>query len=243
MQTTGQDSPGLNNVQTYRSWPAKDAQKVASAKSYSRGEGRCRNWGYDIDNNAIVMRWTKLELEPKEHAQDELGILQELVKGLNLVRDLRSDPLSGATSDIPEHISKSAEDIVRDFLRDVAREWYQHVRAQGQYIFNRVPLDIVITHPASWSYEARNKTYRAVRSAFSKTMFPTLRNVSFVSEPEASALTLVQDLLSKDRNSFIPGESFVLCDAGGGTVVSSILCGKSSGGVSDTIIGPGLIPD
>ncbi|KAF2671475.1 hypothetical protein BT63DRAFT_453870 [Microthyrium microscopicum] len=218
MQTTGHDSPGISNINTYRSWPAKDAPKVPSAKSYSKAEGRSRNWGYDIDDKAIVMRWTKLELEPKEHLREELAILQELVKGLELVKNIRTNPLSGATADVPVHVSKSSEDIVRDYLRDVAREWYQHVRAQGQYIFNRVPLDIVITHPASWSYEARNKTYRAVRSAFSKVMFPTLRNVSFVSEPEASALTLVQDLLSKDRNSFIPGESFVLCDAGGGTV-------------------------
>jgi|HubBroStandDraft_4_1064222.scaffolds.fasta_scaffold2920041_1 hypothetical protein len=73
--------------------------------------------------------------------------------------------------------------------------------------------------------------------AFHRGMFPTLRNIFLISEPEACALYTIQDMLLKDRNTLIPvrlppllnvtvsqqwqGECFVLCDAGGGTVVSS----------------------
>ena len=41
------------------------------------------------------------------------------------------------------HITRDAAGIIRDYLRDVAKEWGQHIRASGQFT-----LDIVITYPA-----------------------------------------------------------------------------------------------
>jgi hypothetical protein len=49
-----------------------------------------------------------------------------------------------------------------------------------------------------------NKTYRAVVGAFAKGMFPTLRDISFASEPEAWALYIVQDLVKKGHDILIP---------------------------------------
>jgi hypothetical protein len=43
-----------------------------------------------------------------------------------------------------------------------------------------------------------NKTYRAVMGAFPYGMFPTLRDIYFTSEPESSALWVVQDLVAKE---------------------------------------------
>ncbi|KAF4625147.1 hypothetical protein G7Y89_g13022 [Cudoniella acicularis] len=219
IQTDGQNSPSLSDITVYRSWPEKDAQKVPSSFSYSRTSAakRCRQWGYSIDDESEVLRWTKLELEPRT-AEQELGVVRELMKGLDLISKLRVNEDAAATSDIPHHISKSSEDVVRDYMTKIAREWYQHMRSVGRYTLENVPLDIVITHPATWSYEASNKTFRAINGALSKNMFPTLRDIFSTSEPEACALYTVQDMLQKDHNSLIPGECFVLCDAGGGTV-------------------------
>lgn len=49
-----------------------------------------------------------------------------------------------------------------------------------------------------------NRLYRAAMGAFHKQMFPTLRNVYFVPEPEACALFTVQQLIRSKEDSLIP---------------------------------------
>jgi hypothetical protein len=81
-----------------------------------------------------------------------------------------------------------------------------------------------------------NKTFKAVRGAFSKELFPTREHIYAVSEPEACALFTAQDLIHKERHrqalvrvcfslppfttmtDNLQGQAFILCDAGGGTV-------------------------
>ncbi len=49
--------------------------------------------------------------------------------------------------------------------------------------------------------------------------FAHLRETIIISEPEAAALAVVRELASIDGDaSFRPGDCFILCDAGGGTV-------------------------
>jgi hypothetical protein len=130
-------------------WPGKNAQKVPSTYSYSKtsSEKRCKQWGYSISDDAQVMQWTKLELEPRTTVR-ELEALRELVRGLDLLKELRANENAANTNDIPRHISRDAGDIIRDYLGNVAKEWYQYMRSQGQHTLSSVPLDIVITHPA-----------------------------------------------------------------------------------------------
>jgi hypothetical protein len=218
-QTDGQKSLTPADVIVFRDWPGRDEKIVLSAISYSSGSSakKCRQWGWSIDDNSKVLRWTKLEFEHRTIGE-ELEVLRELIKGLDLVKELQENEDAAIMNNVPRHISKSAEDIVRDYLGKVSREWYQYMTRKGKYTLKNVSLDIVLTHPATWSYEAMNKTYRAVIGAFPKAIFPTLRDISFTSEPEAWALYTVQDMLKNDHNTLIPGECFVLCDAGGGTV-------------------------
>jgi hypothetical protein len=100
-----------------------------------------------MDDDSEVMRWTKLELEPRTTVR-ELEVLRELVKGLDLVHELRANENAANTSDIPRHLSKDAGDVVRDYLGKVAKEWFLYMRSQGKHTLTSVPLDIVITHPA-----------------------------------------------------------------------------------------------
>ncbi|KAH0537284.1 hypothetical protein FGG08_005909 [Glutinoglossum americanum] len=122
IQTTGQDSPSVSDVKVFKIWPERDAQKVPSAYSYSKTLRRRKQWGYSIDDESQVMRWTKLQLEPRTTVK-ELDILRELVKGLDLVNELQANEDAAITNDIPRHISKDAGDVVRDFLGKVSREW------------------------------------------------------------------------------------------------------------------------
>jgi hypothetical protein len=93
------------------------------------------------------MRWTKLELEPRTTVR-ELEVLRELVKGLDLVSELRTNENAANTNDIPRQISKDSGDIVMDYLREVAKEWFLYIRSQGRHTLDNVSLDIVVTHPA-----------------------------------------------------------------------------------------------
>jgi hypothetical protein len=145
----------LNDVTVFRNWPEANAKKVPSEYSYSKTsvEKRCRQWGYSIDDESQVMRWTKLELEPRTTVR-ELEVLRELVKGLDLVNELRANENAANTNDIPRHISRDAGDIVRDYLLEVAREWYLYIKSQSRHTLDTVPLDIVVTHPAVRSLSA-----------------------------------------------------------------------------------------
>ena len=159
------------------------------------------------------MQWTKLELEQRTTLR-ELEVLRDLAKGLDLVMDLYTQD----DASVPRHLSRDAEVVVKDYLSKVSREWYRGIKSKGQFTLDRVPVDMVVTHPVDWSYEAMNKTYRAVTGAFRNAMYPTLRDIYFSTEPEACALNTVSELLAQDRHSLVPGDCFVLCDAGGGTV-------------------------
>lgn len=68
------------------------ARKVPLAYSYSKASttGECRQWGYSISDNSDVLPWTKLELEPHTTVR-ELEVLRDLVKGLDLLKELRAN--------------------------------------------------------------------------------------------------------------------------------------------------------
>ncbi|KAI9777865.1 MAG: hypothetical protein M1839_008542 [Geoglossum umbratile] len=163
------------------------------------------------------MRGTKLELEPRTTLK-ELDILRELVKGLDLISELRANEDAAILGDVPRHIPKTSGEIISDYLACVSKEWYRYIRGQGEHTLDQVPLDIVITHCPHWPYDAMNELFRAVVGAFPRGMFPTLRDIYFVPEPEACALYTIQDLTVKDCHSLIPGECFVVCDASDYTV-------------------------
>lgn len=93
------------------------------------------------------MQWTKLELEPRTIVR-ELEVLRDLLKGLDLLKELRTNEDAAIKNDVPRYLPKDAGDVVREYLGKVAREWYEHMRAQGRYILDNVPIDIVLTHPA-----------------------------------------------------------------------------------------------
>jgi hypothetical protein len=44
-----------------------------------------------------------------------------------------------------------------------------------------------------------NKTLNAVRGAFNEQSYPKLRNLHFISEPEAGALYAIKDFIANER--------------------------------------------
>lgn len=81
----------------------------------------------------------------------------------------------------------------------------------GQSVLRTIPIDFCLTVPAIWSEVAKEKTLKACEKAGLKSNSKIL----LVSEPEAAAIYSLHCLHPHGLNV---GDSFVLCDAGGGTV-------------------------
>jgi hypothetical protein len=147
MQSDGKTSNTIEDLVEYTHWPEERGPKVPSAFSYSdtKGPHHCKQWGHDIDDDSKVMQWTKLELEPKATVK-ELEILRDLLKGLNLVNECRADE----SKEIPQYLTRDSGDIVRDYLLKISRHWLDFMEDAGQFTLDtdRVPLDIIVTHPA-----------------------------------------------------------------------------------------------
>jgi molecular chaperone DnaK (HSP70) len=81
----------------------------------------------------------------------------------------------------------------------------------GASILRTIPLEFCLTVPAIWSEVAKETTLRACQKAGLKSE----QDIMLVSEPEAAAIYALHGL---DPHGLQIGDSFVLCDAGGGTV-------------------------
>ncbi|KAK3315478.1 hypothetical protein B0H66DRAFT_577277 [Apodospora peruviana] len=205
-----------DDIRVLQAWPTHESQKVPSEISYSPSPKGCRQWGYDIDDNSRVLKWTKLELEETRDRSAELRTLAETLYGLRLM-DLSETEI--IKNNIPRHLAKEPEDIVKDYLDFVSEQTLDEiVNNVGRHVPENIPIDMIVTHPAKWSDRALNSTYRAVRAAFNQDLFPKIRNVSFVTEPEACAHYTLREAWREDHLRFRKNDCFIVVDAGGGTV-------------------------
>ncbi|KAL4960816.1 Hsp70 family protein [Aspergillus stella-maris] len=108
---------------------------------------------------------------------------------------------------------KTPEQLAEDYLTAL----YKHImytleQKLGAALLRTIPLEFSLTVPAIWTEAAKDKTLKACqRAGFIKNN----EEISLVSEPEAAAIYAIHGL---DPHGLKVGDSFVLCDAGGGTV-------------------------
>jgi len=113
---------------------------VPSQISFKRAPNGEKQWGFNIAESAVVFKWTKLELMPR-NAASELETLQKLLEAQTLLNQVRSGGETG------KQLTRTAQDIITDFLTKLGREWLFWMREQGVNTLQEVPLDIVVTHP------------------------------------------------------------------------------------------------
>ncbi|KAF2737635.1 actin-like ATPase domain-containing protein [Polyplosphaeria fusca] len=209
----------FDKVKVFKKWPkGRTESKVPSAISYAWSPKGCVQWGPDIDEDSRVFQWTKMELLKRSPVK-ELKTLKDLVKDLSLIKEINGGSPMGGSKGLPEHLTKSPEDVITDYLMKVSREFYNNQRsAAGRHTLEHVPLDLVITHPVNWPYDALNKTFRAVMSAFPRRWYGALRDVYLMTEPEACSAHTVAELSKQSNNPLLRGDCFVLADCGGGTI-------------------------
>jgi len=117
---------------------------VPSRFTYSPIRGTDR-WGNGIGSDALVIRWTKLELElPKR--DKALEILRETISE---TPRMKLDSRTRAFKRIPAHLVMTSEDTVTDYLTGVLTYARRDIERVTDYTnLTSKTIDLVITHPA-----------------------------------------------------------------------------------------------
>lgn len=159
-------------------------------------------WGYTIPPDADPIRWFKLLLLREDDLASELKGSEFILRGRKMLRE------SG----------KSATDLIGDYLGALWKHILETIyKARGKSVIEAMAFHVVITVPAIWKDYARQGMEEAARKAGILTTRPAGQTtLAFAPEPEAAALAT----LCEGGRHFDAGDVFVVCDAGGGTVVS-----------------------
>ncbi|KAK7757503.1 hypothetical protein SLS62_000518 [Diatrype stigma] len=186
-----------NATSRTRREPIYRSRKVPTQLRFPPGGGD-PEWGFLIPADARgdeVLRLIKLGLESKQVPPDsEAGKTVAALWAVHDIDRLIEQYLSGLLGVVLETIRKF------------------HFRATDDY-----PVHFILTVPAIWSERSTQRTIRALQQArgFPKGKDAAAATVSVVSEPEAAA---IYTLHKADRHDLKVGDTFLVVDAGGGTV-------------------------
>ena len=158
-------------------------------------EGQDFKWGFQIDDLDTRHQWFKLGLDPSRY--------QEMSEFAATYPDPLALPMADGTS---------TEKMVTDFLTALRKHAEQILRYKlPASALLSTPLEFVITVPAVWSAAAQTKT----RACAEKAGMGLGSALHIISEPEAAALYALDAM---DPHDIQVGDTFILVDAGGGTV-------------------------
>ncbi|MCJ1380511.1 hypothetical protein MMC17_003619 [Xylographa soralifera] len=166
--------------------------KVPTELQYAGGK---ISWGYKIPDSAQRHKWFKLSLDPTQE-RNLFSLEQEL-------------PDSRASA---ANYHVTAEKMVIDYLTALRRPVEQVLQYKvPKDTLARTPLQYCLTVPAVWSETAQAKTHAcAVAAGMTKD-----NELTMITEPEAAA---TYALAAMNPHDLKVGSTFVLVDAGGGTV-------------------------
>lgn len=183
------------------SWPGTGREEGKAPTELFYEDERLM-WGYTIPPDADPIRWFKLLLLREEDLTPQLRESEFLLRARKIIRESQ----------------KTATDLTADYLRALWRHILEIIhKARGDSVMGALTFHVVITVPAIWKDYARQSMEEAARKSGILEIRPAgPTTLAFAPEPEAAALTS----LYESRPSINVGNVFVICDAGGGTVVS-----------------------
>ncbi|OCL09088.1 hypothetical protein AOQ84DRAFT_339451 [Glonium stellatum] len=116
------------------------------------------------------------------------------------------------SNNLPPNIGHVAQQLTRDYLWALRKHFIYMLQIQlGEHQAKETAVQFILTVPAVWSEAAKERTLKAAEDAGFGDGAPIL----MVSEPEAAA---TYALRRQELSYLAPGDTFVVCDAGGGTV-------------------------
>ncbi|TGJ83714.1 hypothetical protein E0Z10_g5039 [Xylaria hypoxylon] len=147
----------------------------------------------------------------KAHEWFKLGLCPNVKKRLTGSSELNRK-LPSMTA-LPPVTTEQCRQLVVDYLVSLANATHRHLQAAAREIYE-LPREYIITVPAMWDHAAQE----AMRECAAEALLgdkAKKEQIQMVAEPEAAglyALTSIHDV------SLGKGDTFVICDAGGGTV-------------------------
>ncbi|KAF4621952.1 hypothetical protein G7Y89_g14392 [Cudoniella acicularis] len=157
---------------------------------------------YQFDTIENQLTWFKLGLSDEATERVRIELPQRYERLQKLLKKHGKTPI----------------DVVAGCLRCLWAHAAEIMKAKiGEILWTNLRLKIVLTVPAIWDHKAQELTKRAAEMAGMLERDDT--TLELVAEPEAAALSVFNEMNPQGVSDFQVGESFVICDAGGGTVV------------------------
>lgn len=157
-------------------------------------------WGcelQDLEPDTKIHEWFKLGLCPE--VEDQRATESSL---------LRDYPSKTA---LPPVRGKRCRQLVVDYLKKVKEATERHLIPYNNK-FYELPREYIITVPAMWSEEAQDATRACAAEAFLGDP-NKVDEIQIIAEPEAAG---IYALTSMPKLGMKAGDTFVICDAGGG---------------------------
>lgn len=192
------ESDQINLITT---WPdsGREEGKIPTELFYEDGK---TYWGYGIPADGDPVRWFKLLLLKEEDLDANLRNSEILWRGRKMLKEN----------------GKTAIDLIADYLRALWVHVIESInKSRGESVVDALVFRVVITVPAIWKGYARQGMERAAKMAGILDRRPAgTTTLTFAPEPEAAALST----LCEPGRRVKTGDVYMICDAGGGTVVS-----------------------
>jgi molecular chaperone DnaK (HSP70) len=193
------------DIRVISEWPGREThwnEKGPTVLSY-RENGEISGWGHKAKGNHVRIAHFKLGLQNVTDHYQELHSQMSALGGF----------LGNPDWHHPSLPLKKAVDFAADFLTCLRKYAKEHLSSNAmiQPLLGGSKVSYVITVPAIWTDRAKALT----RKAATRAGIPD-SNLIFIAEPEAAALFCATISKEVDLKA---GDKFVVCDAGGGTVV------------------------
>lgn len=208
----------VDKVVVIKTWPMANNQtneKTPTILSYSPGNDEPTAWGGKVK----LSHPTRIE-HFKLGLQEGAGKYYRSRDDTHSAISLLGGFLDNHNWRHPDLPNKSALDFATDYLRNI-RDYVIHQtlpRQLGQDYRQREQISYALTVPAIWNYKARDLTKQAaVRAGI------PIDRLEIIPEPEAAALYCAT---TSSEGNLREGDRFLICDAGGGTVVVSCSVGS-----------------
>ncbi|KAF2267197.1 hypothetical protein CC78DRAFT_541863 [Lojkania enalia] len=200
---TSWDSEGFQNFDKGKA-PSKIAYGSSDLTSQPDGKSSAHlTWGYGIrEDETEFVEWFKLLLLDENDLNEQHPDSQQIRRAKRLL----------------QRAGKTAVRAVADYLQLLWHHTLRNIEKDlGEIAVEGLPFHVVLTVPAVWTARAVSRMRQAAKQAgILEERLAGETTLHFVSEPEAAAIATFDDL--KVRPNFHRGDTFVVCDAGGGTV-------------------------
>lgn len=176
--------------------PSRKRRAAGSYADLKKADVHVVKWGFPASKNKGSIQMLKLLLDPQQQ-------LPPYVSRTQLEAQLKQ-------------IGRGAVEATADFFEKLKSQALEALdKRYGKAFMANTKIDYILTVPAVWSDAAKDATLRAAEMAG----LHKSRNLQMITEPEAAGLYALKQM---EGVTLAEGDTYIVCDAGGGMCTSRI---------------------